>query len=222
MENFGLTTTSEEAAVLLELYQVAKMKRKEAEKEEDGYMRQLAACITRLPQTNSPNLPLSASYLSAVFHQANLKVPIIQKRKKDKDSDDEDEEIVPQKKKKIEKEEEDTNYNKPKRKKEKHSIFFALHTQEEKKKWGVLGKMDGMTSKRQANWTKGLCDTNNIATSFYNKEEGYDREQFEEDNNKRNSIFNKPSSTSSSSPSFLVLLVVPFQVLLQVLLLIVL
>jgi hypothetical protein len=156
MENFGFTTTSEEAGVLLELYKHARMKRKEAEKEEDGYMRQLAACITRLPQTNSPNLPLSASYLSAVFHQANLEVPIIQKRKKDKDCDDEDEEIITLKKKKIEKEEEEEdNNNKRKQKKQKHSIFFALHTQKEKRKWSILGKMEGMTPKRQTNWAKG-------------------------------------------------------------------
>jgi hypothetical protein len=74
MQKIGGTTTSEEAGVLLELYQYAKMKRKEAEKEEDMYMRQLAACIIKLPQTNSPNLPLSANYLADElrFFEANF------------------------------------------------------------------------------------------------------------------------------------------------------
>jgi hypothetical protein len=179
------------------MYQYAKMKRKEAEKEEDMYMCQLAACIMRLPQSNSPNLPLTANYLSAVIQQVKL-ISVPQKRKKDKDNDDEDEDLVPQKKKKIEKEEEEDN-NEVKQKNQKHSIFFALHTQEEKKKWGILGRMEVMTPKRQVNWAKGWCDINNIPSELHYKEEGYNKDQFEEDNNKLNSIFNKSSSSPSSS-----------------------
>jgi hypothetical protein len=71
-------------------------------------------------------------------------------------------------------------------------------------------KMEGMTLERLTNWGKGWCDTHNLDSIFYNKEDGYNKEQFEEDNNRINNI---PSSkrqvpllpnslsVSSSSPS---------------------
>jgi hypothetical protein len=124
----------------------------------------------------------------------------VKKRAKEKkDSDDEVEELhVSKKKKKIEKE---SSSPPQKQKMEKHWIFYDLHSQEEKKKWSILGKMEGMTSERQTNWGKGWYDTNNIPSTFYNKEEGYNKEWFEEDNNRINIVFNKINNSSISSSS---------------------
>jgi hypothetical protein len=62
----------------------------------------------------------------------------------------------------------------------------------------ILGKMKGITPEKQTNWWKGWCDTNKISSSFYNKKEGYNKEWFEEDNNKikKNSSSAKTRITS--------------------------
>jgi hypothetical protein len=57
------------------------------------------------------------------------------------------------------------------KKKGKHNIYFDLKTQEEK---------------RQTNKGKVLCDRLRITSTFHNKKEGYNKELFEEDNNRIN------------------------------------
>jgi hypothetical protein len=140
-------------------------------------------------------------YVSAcIIWTSSLKGSVYNlKRKKEEYSDDDkvEELHVSNKKKKIEEE------SSSKKKREKHSVFYDLHTLEGKKKWGILGKIEVMTSERQANWAKGWCDINNFPSTLYNKEEGYNKEWFEEDNKRINVVYNNSSSNSSISSSLI-------------------
>jgi hypothetical protein len=45
-----------------------------------------------------------------------------------------------------------------------------------------------MNEERKTNWRKCWCDNNYISSTFYNKKDGYDEEQYKEENIKVNKI----------------------------------
>jgi hypothetical protein len=143
------------------------------EKEEEEYIDQLSACITMLPQIKNPDLPVSTSFFTSLFLQANLS--IVQKRKfLEEEEENNNNNNIPQKKAKILKEDD----NKPKQRKEKRSIYHYL-SGDVKKKWSILGRVINMTEERRLQWAKVWCNRTHTTCPLIRPEDEFDSDDFE-------------------------------------------